>query len=200
MLTQNIFLSFGVKLVTPPSLFIFERRTQIQLKTNTFDRMVKAYLHPENNLSCTVIPIVCIISNTVNVKPWNTLPPMPSLLCRPTRIALFRIQSLDKGPFLKLYFTQTLQCIMGIVNGLYPRSYLAWLHPPGAAAMVQPSFWRRKNGVASILTDACFIEWPLWAVCRSLGRLRGLFRTFSSLQAPKVAARELRLLNFLAIL
>ena len=44
------------------------------------------------------------------------------------------------------------------------------------------------------------IEWPLRAVCRSLGRVRGLLRTFSSLQASKVAARELRLLNFLAIL
>ena len=53
---------------------------------------------------------------------------------------------------------------------------------------------------ASILTDACVIEWPLRAVCRSLGRVRGLLRTFSSLQASKVAARELRLLNFLAIL
>ena len=32
---------------------------------------------------------------------------------------------------------------------------------------------------------------------RSLGRLRGLLRTFSSLQASKVSTRELRLINFL---
>ena len=61
MLTQNIFLSLGDKLVTSASLFIFERRTQKQLKTSTFDRMVNAYLHSESDLSyrCTVIPIVC---------------------------------------------------------------------------------------------------------------------------------------------
>ena len=34
--------------------------------------------------------------------------------------------------------------------------------------------------------SACVIEWPLRAVRRSLGRLRGLLRTFSSLQASKV--------------
>ena len=44
------------------------------------------------------------------------------------------------------------------------------------------------------------VEWPIRSVCRSLGRLRGHLRTFSSLQASKVAAREWRLLNFLAIL
>jgi len=41
------------------------------------------------------------------------------------------------------------------------------------------------------------MEWPLRAVCRSLGRLRGLLRNFSILQASKIAARELRLRNFL---
>ena len=65
-------------------------------------------------------------------------------------------------------------------------------------AMVRPvRFWGRKNGVTWILTYTCVIEWPLRRVCRSLGRLRGLLRTFSSLQASKVATRELRLLNFL---
>ena len=44
------------------------------------------------------------------------------------------------------------------------------------------------------------VEWPLRAVCRSLGRLRGHLWTFSSLQASKVAVREWRLLYFLAIL
>ena len=48
-------------------------------------------------------------------------------------------------------------------------------------------FLREKNGVAWILTYACVIEWPLRAVRRSLGRLRGLLRTFSSLQASKVS-------------
>ena len=56
---------------------------------------------------------------------------------------------------------------------------------------------REKNGIP---TDACVIEWPLRAVCHSLRRLRGIFCTFSSFQASKVAARELRLLNFLVIL
>ena len=57
----------------------------------------------------------------------------------------------------------------------------------GPAAMVRPvrlwpyRFLREKNGVAWILTHACVIEWPLRAVRRSLGRLRGLLRTFSSL-------------------
>ena len=44
------------------------------------------------------------------------------------------------------------------------------------------------------------IEWPLRVVRRSLGRLRGLLRTFSSLQASsslQVVMRELRLFNFL---
>ena len=59
------------------------------------------------------------------------------------------------------------------------------------------SFWGRKNGVALILIDVCVIEWPLRAVCHSLGCLRGLPRTFSSLQASKVVARELRHCNFL---
>ena len=44
---------------------------------------------------------------------------------------------------------------------------------------------------------ACVMEWPLRAVRPSLGRLRGLLRTFSSLQASKVSTRELRLLNYL---
>ena len=44
------------------------------------------------------------------------------------------------------------------------------------------------------------VEWPLRAVCRSLGRLIGHLHTFSSLQASKVAAREWRFLNFLAML
>ena len=66
----------------------------------------------------------------------------------------------------------------------------------GPAAMVQPvrpwpyRFLREKNCVAWILTYACVIEWPLRAVRRSLGRLRGLLRTFSSLQASKVSILE----------
>ena len=66
----------------------------------------------------------------------------------------------------------------------------------GPVAMVRPvrpwpyRFLREKNGVAWILTYACVIEWPLRAVRRSLGRLRGLLRTFSSLQASKVYRRE----------
>ena len=50
----------------------------------------------------------------------------------------------------------------------------------GPAAMVRPvrpwpyHFLREKNGVAWILTYTCVIECPLWAVRRSLGRLRGL--------------------------
>ena len=38
--------------------------------------------------------------------------------------------------------------------------------------------------------DACVIEWPLRAVRHSLGRLRGLLWTFSSLQASKVSILE----------
>ena len=49
----------------------------------------------------------------------------------------------------------------------------------------------RKNGVAWVLTYACIIEWPLRAARHSLGHLRGLLRTFSSLQASKVTTREL---------
>ena len=66
--------------------------------------------------------------------------------------------------------------------------------------LVQPwpyRFLREKNGVAWILTYACIIEWPLRAVCHSLGHLRGLLRTFSGHQVSKVSTRELRLLNFL---
>ena len=63
-------------------------------------------------------------------------------------------------------------------------------------AMAVPVFegekWRRW-----ILTYACVIEWSLRAVRRSLGCLRGLLRTFSSLQASEVSTRELKLLNFL---
>ena len=55
---------------------------------------------------------------------------------------------------------------------------------------------REKNGITWILTCACVIEWPLQAVRHSLGRLRGLLRTFSSLQASKVLTRKLRILNF----
>ena len=49
---------------------------------------------------------------------------------------------------------------------------------------------REKNGVAWILTYAFTIEWPLQAVRRSLGCLRGLLRTFSSLHASKVSIDE----------
>ena len=52
-------------------------------------------------------------------------------------------------------------------------------------------FWGEKNGIAWILTYACVMERPLRAVRRSLGHLRGLLRTFSSLQASKVTMREL---------
>ena len=62
--------------------------------------------------------------------------------------------------------------------------------------MAVPVFEGEKNGVAWILT--CVIEWPLRAVRRSLGHLRGLYCTISSLQASKVATRELRLLNNLS--
>ena len=54
----------------------------------------------------------------------------------------------------------------------------------GPAAKVWPvrpwPYWflREKNGVAWILTYACVIEWPLRAVRRSFGCLRGLLRTF----------------------
>ena len=82
-----------------------------------------------------------------------------------------------------------------VLTGKYPTT--------GPAALVRPvrpwpyRFSREKNGVAWILTYACIIEWPLRVVRRSLGRIRGLLRTFSSLQASKVSTRELRLLNFL---
>jgi len=66
--------------------------------------------------------------------------------------------------------------------------------------MAVPVFREKKNGVVWILTYACVTEWPLRAVCPSLGRLRGLLCTFSSLQASKVATRELRLLESTAIL
>ena len=62
-------------------------------------------------------------------------------------------------------------------------------------AMAVPVFEEEK--MASLLTYACVIEWPLRAACRSLGRLRGLLRTFSSHQASKVTRRELRLLNYM---
>ena len=57
-------------------------------------------------------------------------------------------------------------------------------------------FWGRKNGVASNLRVRYRMA-SLRAACRSLGRLRGLLRTFSSHQASKVTTRELRLLNYM---
>ena len=55
-------------------------------------------------------------------------------------------------------------------------------------------FLRENNGIAWILTYVCYrLAFP-----SSLGRLRGLLWTFSSLRASKVLTRELRLLNFLA--
>ena len=64
----------------------------------------------------------------------------------------------------------------------------------GAAgtAMAIPVF----EGAKMVCLDskfACVIEWPLRVVHCSLERLIGLLHTFSSLQASKVATRELRL-------
>ena len=70
-----------------------------------------------------------------------------------------------------------------------------------STAMAVPVL-REKNGVASTLTYAWVIEWPLGplrAVCYSLGHLRGLLCTFSSLQGSKVAKRELRLLYIYSV-
>ena len=66
--------------------------------------------------------------------------------------------------------------------------------------MAVPVLRGKQIGAVWILTYACIIEWPLRAVCPSLGRLRGLLCTFSSLQASKVATRELRLLEYMVIL
>ena len=63
-----------------------------------------------------------------------------------------------------------------------------------------PVLREKQIGVIWMLTYACVIEWPLRAVCPSLGRLRGLLCTFSSLQAFKVVTRELKLLEYMAIL
>ena len=67
-------------------------------------------------------------------------------------------------------------------------------------AMAVPVFEEEKMASLGFLTYAYVIEWPLRAVRRRLGRLRGLLRTFSSLQASKVATLELRFLNFLRYL
>ena len=69
----------------------------------------------------------------------------------------------------------------------------------------QHTQWRSQNRVVArekkwrrLDSNLC-VEWPLRAFRRSLGRLRGFHCTFSSLQASKLAMRELRLLNFLYI-
>ena len=71
--------------------------------------------------------------------------------------------------------------------------------PAAMVRLVRPwLYWflREKSSVAWILFYACVIEWPLRTVCRSLGCLRGLLRTFSSLHASKVSIDgELRFLN-----
>ena len=46
------------------------------------------------------------------------------------------------------------------------------------------------------LTYAYVIEWPLRAVRHSLGHLRGLLRTFSSLQASKVSDVRIEVSQF----
>ena len=66
--------------------------------------------------------------------------------------------------------------------------------------MAVPVFEEEKMASLGFLTYAYVIEWPLQAVRRRLGRLRGLLCTFSSLQASKVATRELRLLEYMVIL
>ena len=67
--------------------------------------------------------------------------------------------------------------------------------PAGLAAVVWPvhgrtGFWGRKNGVTWIPTYECITEWPLRVVHCSLGHLRSLLRTFSSLQPSKVVTRN----------
>ena len=52
-------------------------------------------------------------------------------------------------------------------------------------------FLREKNGITWTLTYTCVIEWPLQVLRCSLGRLRGLILTFSSVQASKVLTRKL---------
>ena len=77
-------------------------------------------------------------------------------------------------------------------QALWPDHYLFLCRFFRACAM--------RCGHVDKIASSVPVEWPIRSVCRSLGRLRGHLRTFSSLQASKVAAREWRLLNFLEIL
>ena len=66
--------------------------------------------------------------------------------------------------------------------------------------MAVPVFEEEKMASLGFLTYAYAIEWPLRAVCRSLGHLRGLLHTFSSIQSSDVRIEASQFSVYIAIL